>query len=180
MVNEAKQHLTLFFDFLEGHGLITPAEQVALSSFDAPPIIHEAAAVEQSHGGDGELPAEDEDDEEDEEDDTTRGAEVEKALKEWTAECEGKFKSPAEPPSTRRRLMGPVESSMEQTCPVEQVGVVRGWFEVYRVRGNYCLLKERELGESFTSLSLLCSGSFPLTAPPDSRRRGNQPPPLAL
>lgn len=118
---EAKQHLALFFDFLESHALISSVTHYNLTLFSK-----------------RSLPEED------------RKRIVNIRLGEWCRVGGERFRS---------RFAG-----MGVGMGVGMgMGVVEGWFEIYRVRGNFVLLKEKELCMSLFWPSFLFFDAFELT-----------------
>lgn len=132
MLNEAQQHLCLFYDYLESHDLISSKEYYALSNFDSPsamllsasrvaPVAEQAASRLQYLGGGEDAPR--------------RVQMLDVQLKLWVEAASEKFEKAG-------RFAAEVESAGPQG-----VASVEGWFEVYRIRKSFALLKERELRE---------------------------------
>lgn len=102
---EARTHLTLFFDYLEGHSFISSTTHERLTSFD--------------------FTAFDQEEEIELEEEEGREEKVKRLLEGLARDEFGVG-------------VGGAGGGGEK---------VKGWFEVYRVRKGWCLLKERDLGE---------------------------------
>lgn len=145
MLNEAQQHLCLFYDYLESHDLISAKEYAALSSFDSPstpilltpststnlpqPVWPSASALPRDPGAFEEVPA--------------RVRNLKEQLQNWAEECCLTFQSAGR------------FAEEDSSLGAEGVAGVEGWFEVYRVRKSFALLKERELREWLLRSSVL-------------------------
>lgn len=119
--NEARQHLTLFFDFLEGHSLVTSTEHAILISFPTPPSHNPASTSKSASASNSSSVSPGAEDDE-------RSGIVGGLWDTWVKEVREKFNEKLQDAS------------------------VEGWFEIYRVRGNFVVLKEKDLSAS-SSLS---------------------------
>lgn len=140
-LNEARQHLALFFDFLESHSLITSTEHAVLISFPAATSSNAASGSASASASASASPNGPEEDE--------RSGVAKRLWEDWIQEVKVKY------------------AGKLQDANVE------GWFEIYRVRGNFVVLKEKELRAALSlPLVAACSLSWQaaiLPSTPSSR-----------